>query len=97
MTLTHVVRRENLRNGRNEIWEAREGIFQFERLEVEGTPWDVTAPTMCGLEWHMLAGSLKRARESAPRQFAFDFLLAWLHCMGLEPRRSEAKMKFTVV
>ena len=66
------VRYQSLRTGRMETWEAtsKDGKWAFHRLEMSGTPWEVTHSDFPG--WSMLAGSLRKARLYAPGQLALD-------------------------
>lgn len=66
------VRYQSLRTGKMEVWEAysKDGKWSFRRLEITGTPWEVTHEDFPG--WSMLAGSLKRARLLALPQLRLD-------------------------
>jgi len=63
---------QNLRTGRMEKWAAssKDGKWSFHRLEMTGTPWEVTHSDFPG--WSMLAASLDKARTLALPQLALD-------------------------
>ena len=63
LTPVTVTRHRNLRNGRQEIWEAvsTDGVWAYRRTEEAGTPWEVQhVPTG---RW-LLYGSLPKARRA---------------------------------
>lgn len=55
-----------------EAWsaESADGKWKFERLEIEGTPWEASHVDFPG--WSALFGSLRTAREHAEAQLKLD-------------------------
>lgn len=67
-----------------EAWAAvsLDGLWTFEREDSPETPWIVRFLPCPG--WYGLFSSLPKAREGAPAQLAFEFVLGFIHAHGLE-------------
>lgn len=75
LTPADVTRRyPSFRTGRVESWEAksRDGVWSYERLEIAGTPWQVThLPTATAGDWY---GTLTAAREGTANGSALAYV-----------------------
>lgn len=77
-------RAPNLRNGRNEVWEATstDGAWMFERADDSRTTWVVTHRDFPG--WSATFGSLTKARHGAERTLGWDLAQALIRVFHIE-------------